>query len=209
MVKQVQHPKATLETLSLHHCPKSVPAGPGWGLTGPLLNSMNWVNCGLQWNTNKLKRLYISQEKKKNYCFSDKVNFKKYPWQDAIWNANTKPVISQSLNIKNDLNIYSGSLEDVRLIVILKLIGWDLSWDQEWDFQKLSMAEVTCEFCSLNLNRRCSIWTNQDKLMGSMWQKMPTEIFPSPLCPFKAHPNLSQDLLLIQQLVGTSRCKGT
>lgn len=65
MFKQAQHPKATLETLSLCHCLKSVPAGPGWGLTGPLLSSMNWLNSSLQWNTNKLKRLYISQEKKK------------------------------------------------------------------------------------------------------------------------------------------------
>lgn len=72
-------------------------------------------------------RGFILHKKKKSYGFSNKVNFKKYPWQDAIWNANTKSVFSQSLNIKNDLNIYSGSLEDIKFIVILKLIGWDLS----------------------------------------------------------------------------------
>lgn len=120
MFEQAPPPKATLETLSLHHCLKSVPDGPGWGLTGPLLSSTKWVNCSLHWNTNKLQRLYISQEKQqqKSYGFSNKVNFKKYPLQDAIWNANTKPVFSQSLNIKNDLKVWSGSLEDVRLIVI-------------------------------------------------------------------------------------------
>jgi len=43
-----------IETLSLssHHGFKSVPAGPRWGLTGPLSSSKHRVNCSSQRNTN-------------------------------------------------------------------------------------------------------------------------------------------------------------
>lgn len=57
-------PKQHLRHYHLHHCLQSVPAGPGWGLTGPLLSSMNWVNCSLQWNTNELNWFYISPKNK-------------------------------------------------------------------------------------------------------------------------------------------------
>lgn len=116
--------KAALETLSLssHHSFKSVPAGPRWGLTRPLWAPWTeWIAV--------YSEIQISSEtyftRKLSYHFNHKMNFKKYPWQHAIWNVKACHV----LNFKYQEWPKKFTVVPIKVIilVILKMIDWYLS----------------------------------------------------------------------------------
>lgn len=126
-----------IETLSLssRHSFKSVPAGPRWGLTGPLLSSMNGVNCSLQWNTNKQKWLYIPQEKQVTVLVI-RWTSKKITMTGCNLKCKYKACCLPKLNIKNDLK-FTMYPESHYAYCYIKIK--DLSV-REWDFQGLWMT---------------------------------------------------------------------